>query len=82
MVVGCLDEQDCDRMQGTKYEYKTITLKLRGSGLFGLKKVDDFELTLCQQGREGWRYVDTLSETGVYGEVGQIKLIFERELKA
>ena len=68
-------------MATTKYEYKTITLKLKGAGLFGLKRADDFEETLCQQGQEGWRYVDTLSETGVYGEVGQIKLIFERVLQ-
>lgn len=65
----------------TKYEYKTITLKLKGAGLFSLKKADNFEQTLSEHGRQGWRYVDTLSETGVYGEVGQIKLIFERELE-
>lgn len=64
-----------------RFEYKTITLKLRGQGIFGLKKADGFDATLNEQGAQGWKYVDTLSETGVYGEVGRIKLIFERELE-
>ena len=62
-----------------KFEYKTITLALKGRGIFGLKKADGFDETLNEQGAMGWRYVDTLSETGVYGDVGRIKLIFERE---
>lgn len=63
-----------------KFQYKTITVKLEGQGIFGLKKAPGFDEILNQQGAEGWRYVDTLSETGVYGEVGRIKLIFEREI--
>ena len=64
-----------------RYEYKFITMKLKGAGIFGLKRADGFEETIQQEGRNGWRYVDTLSQTGVYGEVGRIKLIFERELE-
>jgi hypothetical protein len=61
-----------------KYEYKTIELKLRGIGIFGPKKADDFEDTLTREGASGWRYVDTLPETGAYGEASRIKLVFER----
>lgn len=63
-----------------KYEYKTIELKLKGAGLFGPKKADGFEDILTREGANGWRYVDTLPGTGVYGEVSMIKLIFEREV--
>ena len=63
-----------------KYEYRTIELKLKGSGFFGPKQADGFEDTLNRMGAKGWRYVDTLLETGVYGEASRIKLVFEREL--
>ena len=64
-----------------RYEYTTVNIKLSGWGLFSSKKADGFEETLAKYGREGWRYVDTLSESGSYGEVGSIKLIFEREIE-
>ena len=52
-----------------------------GFGIFGPKKADGFEEILSREGGNGWRYVDNLTETGVCGEAGQIKLIFERELE-
>jgi len=64
-----------------KYEYKTIELKLKGAGIFGPKQADGFEDTLAREGANGWRYVDTLLETGAYGEASRIKLVFEREFK-
>ena len=63
-----------------KYEYKTIELKLKGAGVFGPKRADGFEDSLTREGANGWRYVDALLETGVYGEASRIKLVFEREL--
>lgn len=63
-----------------KYEYKTVDIKLKGAGIFGAKKAEDFEDTLTKEGASGWRYVDTLMGTGVYGEASTIKLIFEREI--
>lgn len=64
-----------------KYEYKTIELKLKGSGLFGAKRADGFDETLTREGAAGWRYVDTLLETGFSGEAARIKLVFEREIE-
>ena len=63
-----------------KYEYKTIELKLKGAGLFGPKKAEEFEATLNAEGVKGWRYADTVLQTGVYGEASRLKLVFEREL--
>ena len=63
-----------------KYEYKTIELKLKGLGIFSVKKAEGFEDVLNREGQKGWKYVDTLLETGAYGEAGRIKLIFEKEI--
>jgi hypothetical protein len=64
-----------------KYEYKTLELKLKGAGIFGPKQAHGFEDALTREGSSGWRYVDTLLETGAYGEAARIKLVFERELE-
>ena len=61
------------------YEYKTVELKLKGAGIFGPKKAVDFDATLNAEGARGWRYVDTVPQTGVYGEASRLKLVFERE---
>jgi len=63
-----------------KYEYKTIELKLKGLGLFGPKKAEGFDDVLNREGQNGWKYVDTLLETGAYGEASRVKLIFEKEI--
>jgi len=62
-----------------RYEYKTVEIKLRGVGLFAPKKAEGFEEVLNSEGRNGWRYVDTVLQTAAYGEVGRLKLVFERE---
>ncbi len=64
----------------TKYEYKTIELNLKGSGFFGPTKAEEFEATLNAQGAQGWRYADTVLQTGVDGVAFRLKLVFEREL--
>ena len=64
-----------------KYQYKTITLKAESKSFFSTKKkIEGFEEALNEHGQEGWRYVDSLSQTAVYGEVFEVKLIFEKEL--
>ncbi len=63
-----------------KYKYKTVQIKLKGAGIFGPKRASGFEAALEKQGSMGWRYVDTLLETGIYGEASKIKLIFEKEV--
>ena len=63
------------------FEYKTIDLKLKGWGLFSAKKAEGFEEILNREGRQGWKYVDTVLQTGAYGEASKIKLVFEREIQ-
>ena len=63
----------------TKYEYKTIELKLKGAGLFGPRRAIEFDKSLNAEGAKGWRYVDTVLQTGASGEVFKLKLVFERE---
>ena len=62
------------------FEYKTIELKLKGLGLFSAKRAEGFEGLLNEQGKQGWRYVDTVPQTGAYGEASKITLVFEREI--
>jgi len=64
-----------------RFEYKCVDVKLRGLGLFKPKVAEDFEATLAREATDGWRYVDTVPQTGAYGEVGSLKLVFERELE-
>ena len=62
-----------------KYEYKTIELELKGAGFFGPRKAEEFDATLNAEGAKGWRYVDTVLQTGTSGEAFRLKLVFERE---
>ena len=61
------------------YQYKTVELELDGLGLFGPKKTNSFERTLNEMGAQGWRYVDTVRQTGIHGKVFSLQLVFEQE---
>ena len=67
-----------------KFQYKTIEMKLKTKGFFGFgqKEAVGFEETLNREGSDGWKYVDTLTGMGVYGESTHIKLIFEKEIES
>jgi hypothetical protein len=65
-----------------RYKYKTIELKLKGLGIFGPKRADDFEHVLNKEGSRGWRYIDTLIESDVNGHPTHLNLIFEQEEEA
>ena len=63
-----------------RFKYKTVEVKLQGLGLFSAKKAAGFDDVLSREGGDGWRYVDTVPQTGAYGEVSKLKLVFEREI--
>ena len=63
-----------------KYEYKTVILDQKGSGIFGSRKIPDLEETLNYEGREGWRLTKNIMPSAGAGESTKIILIFEREL--
>ena len=66
----------------TKYEYKTITLKQKGSGLLRSRRIPDLENTLNREGRDGWHLNQIVLPSGTFGESTKVILVFERELIA
>lgn len=63
-----------------RFTYKTVEIEVKGWGLLGAKRAEGFEAALNEQGAGGWRYVDTVPQTVVYGEVKRLKLVFEKEI--
>ena len=63
-----------------KYEYKTITLKQKGLGLFRSRKVPDLENALNREGQDGWRFREVVLPSGAFGESDRVIVVFEREL--
>lgn len=66
-------------MDNQKYEYKFVRL---GEGMLGVKRSarEDYQETVHQHAREGWRLVQIFSpSTGVYGASQYFELIFERQ---
>lgn len=64
----------------TKYEYKTLTLKQKGWGLFTSRTIPDLESILNSEGKEGWKLLEITLPSGAFGESDKIIVIFEREL--
>jgi hypothetical protein len=67
-------------MDNQKYDYKFVRL---GEGAFGVKRSarKDYQETVHQHAREGWRLVQIFSpSTGVYGTSQYFELIFERQI--
>lgn len=65
-----------------RYEYKAITLKQKGLGLFASRKVPNLQETLSQEGRDGWRFKDVILPSGAFGESDRVIVVFERVLDA
>ena len=63
-----------------RYEYKTITLKIKGLGLFKRKEVPELEDTLNKDGAEGWKLSKVVLPTRDFGESDSVIIIFEREI--
>lgn len=64
-----------------KYEYKFVSVKLRG-GIFTGKPKDDYRKDILDNARDGWRFVQAFSPgVGAYGSSGYADLIFERKIE-
>lgn len=61
------------------YEYKTVKIKLKGSGFFGSREAPALEDTLNREGENGWRLCSQIQPSGGFGEATSLILIFERE---
>ena len=66
----------------TRYEYKTITLKQEGLGLFRSRTVPELDATLNREGRDGWRLREIILPSGALGESDRAIVVFERERNA
>lgn len=62
----------------TKYEYKAVTLKQKGLGIFTSRKIPELEDALNREGRDGWRLNEIVLPSGALGESDRVILIFER----
>ena len=60
------------------YEYKYVTIKAKGVMSAEFK---DRQEIIDQHASRGWRYAGWVPATqGAYGAIGQIDLVFEREV--
>ena len=66
----------------TKYEYKTVTVKQKGTGLFTSRSIPELEEILNKEAREGWALKEIISPSGYKGESDKIIIIFEREIQS
>lgn len=64
-----------------KYEYKTVTLKQKGLGLFGSREIPELGEVLNREAHDGWMLKETVMPSGSKGESDKIILIFERKLE-
>lgn len=64
----------------TKYEYKTIRVSQKGSGIFRSRKIPDLENTLNREGKEGWRLCEIVKPSTASGASDAVILVFEKEL--
>ncbi len=63
-----------------KYEYKFVSVKLRG-GYFSGKANEDYRKDIIVHARDGWRFIQAFAPSvGAYGTSSAADLIFEREL--
>lgn len=62
-----------------KFEYKFISVELKGGFLSGKPKMD-YRAVIEQQGQEGWRFVQAFAPSVGYGGTSAgVDLIFERK---
>ncbi len=60
------------------YEYEYVTIQTKGAFTAEFRTRRE---VIDQYAREGWRYAGWVPATlGAYGSIGQIDLIFEREI--
>jgi hypothetical protein len=65
----------------TKYDYKFVSVKLRGGTWTGKPK-EDYRQDILNNARDGWRFVQAFAPAvGGYGFSGYADLIFEREIR-
>ena len=62
-----------------RFEYKTITIRQKGLGLFRSRKVPELENTLNSEARDGWRLREILVPSGFLGEADNVILVLERK---
>lgn len=68
-----------------KYEYKFVSVKLRG-GFFTGRVKEDYQDDIVSKARDGWRFVQafapfaSVGRYGIFGS-GYADLIFEREIE-
>ena len=63
-----------------EYEYKFVSVKLKGGWLTG-KANPAYRETIVEHAQDGWRFVQAFAPAvGAVGESGHADLIFEREL--
>jgi hypothetical protein len=64
------------------YEYKFVSVKLKGGWLSGRPK-PEYRETIVEQAQDGWRFVQAFAPpVGGVGEADYADLIFERENEA
>ena len=64
-----------------KYEYKTIRISQKGSGLIKSRTIPDLESTLNSEAKEGWRLCEIIQPAAAFGESTAVIVIFERVLE-
>ena len=64
-----------------EYEYKFVSVKLKGGGWFTGHAKPDYRGTIVEHAQDGWRFVQAFAPAvGPVGEAGYADLIFEREV--
>ena len=63
-----------------RYEYKFVSVKLKGGTWTGKAK-EDYRQDITDNARDGWRFVQAFAPAvGGYGAAGYADLIFERAI--
>lgn len=62
-----------------RFEYKTVTIKQKGTGLFRARRVPELENTLNREAGDGWRLREVVTPSGAFGESDKMILILERQ---
>jgi len=63
-----------------EWEYKFVSVKLKGGWLTGRAK-PEYRETIVEHAQDGWRFVQAFAPSvGGVGESGYADLIFEREV--
>jgi hypothetical protein len=62
-----------------KYEYKCVSAKIEGSGVFSAKQIPELEKMLNHYAKYGWRLKEMIMPQVSLGTASEIVLVLERE---